>query len=135
MADEENMPQEMESLRPPAEPTPTEEGESVMEQRARELKQKAIDAKLGRQMALERAVQEKALEDERAAEEKENPTGSGALQPEAAVESGSTVEKKDKEEEKDESEDDRRARRRSRLPPMMKKKKTRPDRASSSPLI
>ena len=106
MADEENMPQEMESLRPPTEPTPTEEGEGTMEQRAKELKQKAIEAKIARQMALEKAVQEKALEDERAAEEKENPTGSGALQPEAAVESGSTVEKKDKEEEKDESEDD-----------------------------
>ena len=117
MANEENMPQEMESLRPPAEPTPTEEGESVMEQRAKELKQKAIDAKLARQMALEKALQEKALEEERAAEEKaleeeraaeekENPTGSGALQPEAAVESGPTVEKKDKEEEKDESEND-----------------------------
>ena len=98
MADERNMPQEM-----AAEPTPTEAGEETMEKRAKELKQKAIDSKAARQMALERAEQEKALEDERAAEEKENPTGSGALQPEAAVESGSTVEKKDR---NDESEED-----------------------------
>ena len=97
MADERDMPQEM-----AAEPTPTEEGEETMEKRAQELKKKAIDAKAARQMALEKAEQEKALEDERAAEEKENPTGSGALQPEAAVQSGSTVEKTDENEESEE---------------------------------
>ena len=103
MADEGNMPQEMMSLRPPNEPTPTEEGEETMEKRAKELKQQALESKAARQMALEKALQEKALEEEKAAEEKENPAGSGALQPQAAVESGSTLEKKDKE---DEDEDD-----------------------------
>ena len=109
MADERNMPQEMMSLRPPNEPTPTEEGEETMEKRVKELKQQALESKAARQMALEKALQEKALEEEKAAEEKENPTGSGALQPEAAVGSGSTLEKKkesevekDKEDEHDE---------------------------------
>ena len=97
MADEGNMPQEI-----PTEPTPTEAGGETMEKRAQELKQKAIDSKAARQMALEKAEQEKALEEERAAEEKENPTGSGALQPKAAVGSGSTVEKKDNDDEDEE---------------------------------
>ena len=85
MADEGNIPQEVRDLQPPSEPKPTEEGLETMEKQAKELKQQALEAKAAREIALEKALEEKAVE------EKENPTESG----EASVEksSGSTLEK------------------------------------------
>ena len=95
-----DVPKEVQDLKPSSEPKPTESGPAVMEKREKELRMFALQAQAARKASLEEAL-----------EEEENPTKSG----EASVEksSGSALEKeKEKEVEAEKKKDDEPERRR-----------------------